>query len=153
MAQDKLRATFPGIILYPLPDKVVTASPFNSEFLEHRRAGLDLFLRKTCEHLTLRESIDLVAFLQDEHGASRAAPGPGGQRGAAEILHLGSRPHGLVVAADHHRDGGARRGRGQGGLPMEEDPKYLEAASGVPPCCWRRGSGARSDRATTSSAR
>jgi hypothetical protein len=29
----KLQASFPGVILYPLPEKVVTTSPFNPEFL------------------------------------------------------------------------------------------------------------------------
>ena len=123
--RDKLRATFPGIILYPLPDKVVTTSPFNSEFLEHRRAGLDLFLRKTCEHPALRESIDLVAFLQDEHGASLgSAASPWYQRGAAgTALAAADSWWQQITTATESFVAGA----GTESLLMEEDPKYLEA--------------------------
>ena len=123
--RDKLRATFPGIILYPLPDKVVTTSPFNPEFLEHRRAGLDLFLRKTCEHPALRESIDLVAFLQDEHGASLgSAASPWYQRGAAgTALAAADSWWQQITTATESFVAGA----GTESLLMEEDPKYLEA--------------------------
>jgi sorting nexin-1/2 len=71
----RLHASFPGVILYPLPEKVVTTSPFNPEFLEHRRAGLDVFMRKTCAHPALRHADDLKLFLE--------AAGPGGSGGGS----------------------------------------------------------------------
>ena len=123
--RDKLRATFPGVILYPLPEKVVTTSPFNPEFLEHRRAGLDLFLRKTCEHPALRDSIDLVAFLQDEQGAALgSAASPWYQRGpAGTALAAADSWWQQITTATESFVAGA----GTESLLMEEDPKYLEA--------------------------
>ena len=40
-----LRTAHPGVIVYPLPEKTVTTSPFHPEFLEQRRVGLDTFAR------------------------------------------------------------------------------------------------------------
>ena len=39
-----------GVIVYPLPEKTVTTSPFHPEFLEQRRVGLDTFARAVAAH-------------------------------------------------------------------------------------------------------
>ena len=80
----KLQSSHPGVILHPLPEKTVTTNPFNPEFLEVRRAGLDHFMRKTCAHPTLRHSPDLRAFLQSQDARSVGASAAAWyQRGAA----------------------------------------------------------------------
>jgi hypothetical protein len=41
--------------MYPLPEKMITTSPFNAEFLKHRRAGLQVFVEKTAVHPLLQQ--------------------------------------------------------------------------------------------------
>ena len=121
----KLQSSHPGVILHPLPEKTVTTSPFNPEFLEVRRAGLDHFMRKTCAHPTLRHSSDLRAFLQ-----SQDAPGVGAssaawyQRGAAgtALGAVDSWWQSVSTAAESFV-----AGAGVETMMMEEDPAYLEA--------------------------
>ena len=78
-----LRAAHPGVIVYPLPEKTVTTSPFHPEFLEHRRVGLDTFARAVAAHPILRRSEHLRAFLEDPGGGLHvSAEDPGGGAGA-----------------------------------------------------------------------
>tara|TARA_B110000977_G_scaffold179511_1_gene238175 strand:- start:5337 stop:7046 length:1710 start_codon:yes stop_codon:yes gene_type:complete len=58
-----LQKTHPGCIVHPLPDKVVTTSPFNAEFLEQRRKGLDKFMTEITAHPVLKKSEHLAVFL------------------------------------------------------------------------------------------
>jgi Phox homology (PX) domain protein len=43
----RLSTLYPGIVLFPLPEKTVTTSPFQSDFLEHRRSGFGDFFEKS----------------------------------------------------------------------------------------------------------
>ena len=49
----RLSSLYPGVVIFPLPEKTVTTSPFQSDFLEHRRGGLQDFMKKVVEHHTL----------------------------------------------------------------------------------------------------
>ena len=121
----KLQSSHPGVILHPLPEKTVTTNPFNPEFLEVRRAGLDHFMRKTCAHPTLRHSPDLRAFLQSQDarsvGASAAAWYQRGAAGTA-LGAVDSWWQSVSTAAESFV-----AGAGVETMMMEEDPAYLEA--------------------------
>ena len=123
----KLHATYPGVILYPLPEKVVTTSPFNADFLEHRRVGLHVFMRKTCAHPELRHSEDLRSFLQEQGGGGAGGGSGGGawyQRGAAgtALGAVDSWWQQITTATESFV-----AGAGVDTMLMEEDPRYLEA--------------------------
>jgi sorting nexin-1/2 len=116
----EIRAAHPGVILHPLPEKVVTTSPFNPEFLEQRRSGLDAFMRDLCSHPVASRSDRLRAFLEDDRFPPAAA---------AEC----SKNSGLLGAADSWFQSIASAtesfvaGAGAETVMMEEDPAYLEA--------------------------
>ena len=157
----KLRKTLqkahPGVIVYPLPEKTVTTSPFHPEFLEQRRVGLDTFARAVAAHPTLRRSEHLRAFLEDPGGGHPAAEDPGGAsardaRGASpeatasvSTASSGARDaeeawyqRGAAGTALSAVDGWFKsaaiaaesfvHGAGADTVLMEEDPEYLEAS-------------------------
>lgn len=123
----KLQQSFPGVILYPLPEKVVTTSPFNAEFLEHRCHGLHAFLVKTCAHPELAGSEDVRVFLEEQAGATNGGVGGGTawyQRGAAgtALGAVDSWWQQIATATESFVTGA-----GVDTMLMEEDPRYLEA--------------------------
>ena len=95
-----LRAAHPGVIVYPLPEKTVTTSPFHPEFLEHRRVGLDTFARAVAAHPTLRRSEHLRAFLEDPGGGPASAEDPGGGAGAPSARGAASEASASAYASD-----------------------------------------------------
>jgi len=58
-----LQKSHPGCVVHPLPEKIVTTSPFSPEFLTQRRRGLGLFLSEIAAHPVLAKSEHLSAFL------------------------------------------------------------------------------------------
>jgi len=118
----RLQASFPGVIMYPLPEKMITASPFNAEFLEHRRAGLQVFMEKTAAHPLLQQCEDLKRFLQEQGGGAGAAAWY--QRGAAgTALDAVNSYWAQITTATESFAAGA----GVESMLLEEDPRYLEA--------------------------
>ena len=100
-----LRTAHPGVIVYPLPEKTVTTSPFHPEFLEQRRIGLDTFVRAVAAHPTLRRSEHLRAFLEDPGGGPASAEDPGGGAGAPSARGAASEASASVsVASSGARD-------------------------------------------------
>ena len=95
-----LRTAHPGVIVYPLPEKTVTTSPFHPEFLEHRRVGLDTFARAVAAHPTLRRSEHLRAFLEDPGGGPASAEDPGGGAGAPSARGAASEASASAYASD-----------------------------------------------------
>ena len=95
-----LRTAHPGVIVYPLPEKTVTPSPFHPEFLEHRRVGLDTFARAVAAHPTLRRSEHLRAFLEDPGGGPASAEDPGGGAGAPSARGAASEASASAYASD-----------------------------------------------------
>jgi hypothetical protein len=157
----KLRKTLqkahPGVIVYPLPEKTVTTSPFHPEFLEQRRVGLDTFARAVAAHPTLRRSEHLRAFLEDPGGGHPAAEDPGGAsardaggaspeatasvstassgaRDAEEAWYQRGAAGTALSAVDGWFKSAAIaaesfvHGAGADTVLMEEDPEYLEAS-------------------------
>ncbi|KDD75574.1 hypothetical protein H632_c611p0, partial [Helicosporidium sp. ATCC 50920] len=62
--QGRLRSENRGVIVPPLPERsVVEKYKMNAEFIETRRAALDVFLTNVCEHPLLRGTEDLRFFL------------------------------------------------------------------------------------------
>ena len=94
-----LRTAHPGVIVYPLPEKTVTTSPFHPEFLEQRRIGLDTFVRAVAAHPTLRRSEHLRAFLEDPGGGQPASEDPGGGASARDARGAASEASASVSAA------------------------------------------------------
>ena len=94
-----LRTAHPGVIVYPLPEKTVTTSPFHPEFLEQRRVGLDTFARAVAAHPTLRRSEHLRAFLEDPGGGQPASEDPGGGASARDARGAASEASASVSAA------------------------------------------------------
>ena len=94
-----LRTAHPGVIVYPLPEKTVTTSPFHPEFLEQRRIGLDTFVRAVAAHPTLRRSEHLRAFLEDPGGGQPASEDPGGGASARDTRGAASEASASVSAA------------------------------------------------------
>jgi sorting nexin-1/2 len=66
--REQLVAAQPGCIVPPLPDKSI----FNSspDFLEKRRASLDLFIKRVCIHPVLRGLPCVTKFLESEAAPS-----------------------------------------------------------------------------------
>ena len=46
----------------------MTTNPFQSDFLEHRRSGLEAFMKKVVEHPGLGTCEDVVMFLEEQGG-------------------------------------------------------------------------------------
>lgn len=82
-----LFALYPGVVVPPLPEKLLVGR-FSPEFIESRRRALQLFLQRCCVHPELQHSDHLTTFLEASEDALQAfkndprnAPG-GGARGA-----------------------------------------------------------------------
>ncbi|KAK3245655.1 hypothetical protein CYMTET_44791 [Cymbomonas tetramitiformis] len=67
----KLRETFPGVIIPHIPEKVMISTDLESEEVQDRLVGLQLFVAKVAIHPLLRTSADLQKFL--ESGSSEIA--------------------------------------------------------------------------------
>ncbi|CAI5719076.1 unnamed protein product [Hyaloperonospora brassicae] len=59
----QLSALFPGIVVPPLPEKLLVGR-FSPEFIEGRRRALQLFLQRCCVHPELQHSEHLTTFLE-----------------------------------------------------------------------------------------
>ena len=120
----RLSTLYPGIVLFPLPEKTVTTNPFQSDFLEQRRSGLEAFMKKVVEHPGLGTCEDVVMFLEEQGGSSWDQRAPWYSRGAVGTA-LGA------VDSWFQSIGTATEtwstGAGMESVMMEEDPKYLEA--------------------------
>ncbi|TDH74219.1 hypothetical protein CCR75_001458 [Bremia lactucae] len=81
-----LNALFPGVVVPPLPEKLLVGR-FSPEFIESRRRALQLFLHRCCLHPELQHSEHLTTFLEaseDQLQAFRKDPrhaAPNAQRG------------------------------------------------------------------------
>ena len=119
----RLSTLYPGIVLFPLPEKTVTTSPFQSDFLEHRRSGLETFLKKVVEHPVLATCEDVVMFLEEQGGSSwdQRAPWYCGAMGTA-LGAMDSWFQSIGTATETWSTGA-----GMESVMMEEDPSYLEA--------------------------
>ncbi|EOA19408.1 hypothetical protein CARUB_v10001113mg [Capsella rubella] len=71
--RDRLFEKYKGIFIPPLPEKsAVEKFRFSAEFIEMRRAALDIFVNRIALHPELRQSEDLRTFLQaDEETMDR----------------------------------------------------------------------------------
>uniref|UniRef100_M4BPB5 PX domain-containing protein n=1 Tax=Hyaloperonospora arabidopsidis (strain Emoy2) TaxID=559515 RepID=M4BPB5_HYAAE len=58
-----LSALYPGIVVPPLPEKLLVGR-FSPEFIEGRRRALQLFLQRCCLHPELQHSEHLTTFLE-----------------------------------------------------------------------------------------
>ena len=79
--QGRLMERNAGAIVPPVPEKNVVAKySFNAEFIERRRAALEVFLNRCAAHPALRQSADLQLFLEanEEVWAAEANNGAGG---------------------------------------------------------------------------
>lgn len=79
--QGRLMERNAGAIVPPVPEKNVVAKySFNAEFIERRRAALEVFLNRCAAHPALRQSADLQLFLEanEEVWAAEAHNGAGG---------------------------------------------------------------------------
>ena len=120
----RLSTLYPGIVLFPLPEKTVTTSPFQSDFLEHRRSGLETFLKKVVEHPVLATCEDVVMFLEEQGGSSWDQRAPWYSRGAmgTALGAMDSWFQSIGTATETWSTGA-----GMESVMMEEDPSYLEA--------------------------
>eukprot|EP00644_Phytophthora_capsici_P011304 jgi/Phyca11/506259/fgenesh2_kg.PHYCAscaffold_18_\ len=81
-----LSAMYPGVVVPPLPEKLLVGR-FSPEFIESRRRALQLFLHRCCLHPELQHSEHLTTFLEaseDQLQAFRKDPrhaAPNAQRG------------------------------------------------------------------------
>ena len=83
--QSRLMDRNPGIIIPPVPEKNVVAKySFNADFIERRRAALQVFLNRCAEHPTLRQSADLQLFLEANEEVWAAEANSGGAGGAVD---------------------------------------------------------------------
>lgn len=82
-----LNALYPGVVVPPLPEKLLVGR-FSPEFIESRRRALQLFLHRCCLHPELQHCHHLSTFLEasdDELQRFRKDPrhaAPNAQRGA-----------------------------------------------------------------------
>lgn len=58
-----LQAMYPGVVVPPLPEKLLVGR-FSPEFVESRRRALQLFLQRCCMHPELQHSEHLTVFLE-----------------------------------------------------------------------------------------
>jgi sorting nexin-1/2 len=76
--REQLEIQFPGIIIPPLPEKMMLGR-FSDEYVDYRRRALEKFLRRIAAHSMLRESGYFKTFLEDEVCARVTGTGaPGG---------------------------------------------------------------------------
>ena len=61
--KEQLEAHYPGVIVPPLPEKLLVGR-FSDEFVESRRRGLEKFLNALASHVLLKESQSLRVFLE-----------------------------------------------------------------------------------------
>ncbi|KAJ0266289.1 Sorting nexin 1 [Hirschfeldia incana] len=71
--RDRLFEKYKGVFIPPLPEKsAVEKFRFSAEFIEMRRAALDIFVNRIASHPELQQSEDLRTFLQaDEETMER----------------------------------------------------------------------------------
>ena len=86
--RNQLVNSYVGCIVAPLPEKTVLGiGRFTPEFLERRRRGLDIFMRRVCAHHVLRSSPDVDMFVsateseldsyRNNNKKTPRSPGPG----------------------------------------------------------------------------
>lgn len=63
-----LYALYPGVVVPPLPEKLLVGR-FSPEFIESRRRALQLFLQRCCMHPELQHSAHLTTFLEASEDA------------------------------------------------------------------------------------
>jgi len=61
---DKLKESFKGFIIPPMPDKTIIQNRFDTQFIENRRRELGKFLKEVTEHPVLSSSQILQTFLE-----------------------------------------------------------------------------------------
>lgn len=66
-----LYALYPGVVVPPLPEKLLVGR-FSPEFVESRRRALQLFLQRCCMHPELQHSDHLTTFLEASEDALAA---------------------------------------------------------------------------------
>jgi sorting nexin-1/2 len=81
--RDQLEAQYPGVIVPPLPEKLVVGR-FSDEFVETRRRGLERFLVGVSQHALLKESQALRVFLEASEEAFARQRGGASAVGFAE---------------------------------------------------------------------
>eukprot|EP00211_Chloroparvula_japonica_P003260 CAMPEP_0119133282 /NCGR_PEP_ID=MMETSP1310-20130426/13294_1 /TAXON_ID=464262 /ORGANISM="Genus nov. species nov., Strain RCC2339" /LENGTH=516 /DNA_ID=CAMNT_0007123969 /DNA_START=41 /DNA_END=1591 /DNA_ORIENTATION=+ len=74
--QEELRNFERCAIVPPLPEKTVTMSRFDPEFLEYRRRALSRFLRRVCAHPVLAECAALRIFVSEGELPEKSSPAP-----------------------------------------------------------------------------
>jgi len=61
---DKLKESFKGFIIPPMPEKTIIQNRFDTQFVENRRRELGKFLKEVTEHPVLSSSQVLQTFLE-----------------------------------------------------------------------------------------
>ena len=115
---------FPGVVVPPLPEKLVMGR-FSEEFVEARRRSLEKFLNRVALHPQLRESLHFKAFLEYSEEAFAAAK---------EAANRSRKSKGFWQWASETQQSLTHKlgaGAGAGAAlrePTEEDAKFVEAS-------------------------
>ncbi|ORZ40923.1 hypothetical protein BCR44DRAFT_1424053, partial [Catenaria anguillulae PL171] len=84
----RLAAAYPGVVIPGLPEKQALGR-FQEDFVEHRRVGLQLFLRKVAAHPVLNQADAFRHFVEmDQLDPSADAPAPSASSSASANAKL-----------------------------------------------------------------